>query len=220
MEKPTELETAQRRALARLTELRVGEEVYLAGGGAVAAHLRHRISLDVDLFGPASLELAEVRERLGARPGVEVIAETDATLRIRIDEIPVDIVRYPYPELEKSGMELGGVRVASIRDLAAMKLAAIARRGIRRDFWDLHEMVTSGRLTLPGALDDYVVKFSVSQSDLYHVLRALTYFDDAEREPVFPRGLSGEHWAEIKHFFRRAAAEELGRRIALHEEPE
>jgi hypothetical protein len=44
------LTTAQARALARLSEAHVLDDVYLAGGVAVAIHLRHRQSVDLDLF--------------------------------------------------------------------------------------------------------------------------------------------------------------------------
>jgi len=67
-----------------------------------------------------------------------------------------------------------------------MKLAAIARRGIRRDFWDLHALVESG-IALRDAAAGYLRRFGVAETDLYPVLKALTYFDDADREPVSSR---------------------------------
>ena len=61
-----------------------------------------------------------------------------------------------------------------------MKLAAIARRGLRRDYWDLHTILTSSRsTTLARVLEDYKRKFGVAESDVYHVLRSLRWFDDA-----------------------------------------
>jgi hypothetical protein len=41
----------------------------------------------------------------------------------------------------------------------------------------------------------------VREADLYHVLRALTYFAEAEKDPVFPAGLDASGWAAIKAFF-------------------
>lgn len=90
-----------------------------------------------------------------------------------------------------------------------MELSAIARRGIRRDFWDLHAIVHSGALTLEQSLDAYVRRYGVRQSDLYHVLRALTYFDDAEADPLLPDGLSEAQWAEIKSWFTAQAPNAL-----------
>src|SRR5712691_5944626 len=96
------------------------------------------------------------------------------------------------------------VPLASLLDLSAMKLAAISRRGIRRDFWDLYAIVNSG-MALRDAGRAYVSRFGVAEADLYHVLRALTYFEDADREEVLPAGLSGDAWNAIKAFFREQA---------------
>ncbi len=93
-----------------------------------------------------------------------------------------------------------------------MKLAAIAKRGIRRDFWDLHAMLTTGRLTVARAFADYQRKFGVAESDVYHVLRALSCFEDAERDELLPRGLTKGHWRVVRAYFEAAARKEIARR--------
>lgn len=90
-----------------------------------------------------------------------------------------------------------------------MKLSAVGQRGIYRDFWDLHELLQGGRLTLSRAIEDYSTRFGAARSDVYHVLRALSYFDDAERVPTFPAGLTRRHWLEIREWFERHAASVL-----------
>lgn len=94
-----------------------------------------------------------------------------------------------------------GFAVAGRMDLAVMKLAAIAHRGLRRDFWDLHELVTRGGVSLDSALDAYLRRFGKAEPDLYHVLRSLTFFDDAEQEPLMPAGLTPAHWMAIQQYF-------------------
>lgn len=47
-----------------------------------------------------------------------------------------------------------------------MKLAAIARRGVRRDHWDLYEILTRTRLTLHAVCSDYMHRFGVAEADL------------------------------------------------------
>ena len=159
----TRLSADQRRALARLSGL--AGDVYLAGDTAVAIHVDHRGSVD-------------------------------------LEGVPVDIVRYPYPPIEGPqpvGLE---VEVAGLRDLAAMKLLAISRRGLRRDFWDLARILDTG-LPLDDALLAYQLRFGRGAGDLYPVLRALTWFDDAERDPILPAGLTPAGWAEIRASFER-----------------
>lgn len=203
MEESSVLSSDQLRALAELTAIPELEHFYLAGGSGIAAHLGHRVSLDLDLFSESSDATFEpIRERLLSHlTDAEVVAETDVTLTLRSGVVAVDVVRYPYPLLEPTTSGPGGIRLAGLRDLAAMKLSAIARRGIRRDFWDLHEIVTRTAIDLENAAEAYVKRFGVRQADLYHVLRSLTYFEDAEAESVMPRGLTLEHWRVIKSYF-------------------
>ena len=207
MGRPSGLAPEQLRALARL-KAGVGErDYYLAGGTAVAFHLGHRVSADLDLFsvapdGELDAFLAIARS---ADHAVEVVAATDVALQLRVDGVPVDVVRYPYPLLEPAKRGPVDFPVAGLLDLAVMKLAAIARRGIRRDFWDLHE-IAQGGLALADAGQAYLRRFGLAEPNLYHVWRSLTYFDDADRDPVFPAGLSPEAWEGIKRWFRKMAA--------------
>jgi len=86
----------------------------------------------------------------------------------------------------------------------AMKLSAIATRGIRRDFWDAFVMAKSGH-SLAEMAADFRAKFGKEASDLYHAVRALTYFDDAEADPIFPRGTTPALWKEVRTYFAREA---------------
>ena len=81
-----------------------------------------------------------------------------------------------------------------------MKLAAIANRGIRRDFWDLFAIARSG-LSLAEMTRAYQRKFGRQESDLYHVLRSLAYFADAEADPLYPAMMTPGEWADIKAYF-------------------
>lgn len=66
----------------------------------------------------ARVELLEVSNR------VEVVAQSDATLHLRFEGADMDVVVYPYPTLVTPRRHETGVRVASLRDLCAMKLAS------------------------------------------------------------------------------------------------
>lgn len=206
MGKRTGLAKGQLRALARLSRVQELSGFYLAGGTAIAHHLGHRRSRDLDVFsGSKSADLAGIRLALTRGPTkVVVVGESDATLQLRFGGELLDIVRYPFPLLEAPRAGPGDFPVAGLRDLVAMKLAATARRGVRRDFWDVYAIASQG-LSLREAGLAYVARFGVRQSDLYHVARALTYFADADREAAFPSGLTRAGWAEIKAFFLREA---------------
>jgi hypothetical protein len=93
------------------------------------------------------------------------------------------------------------MKVASIDDLIAMKLSAIAGRGARRDFWDLWALLAASKQTLAGGLAHFQRKFE--KQDIGHVIRSLAYFGDAEAEPM-PAGLTPVQWAQIRPSFETA----------------
>jgi hypothetical protein len=78
------------------------EQFYLAGGTAIALHLNHRISADLDLFSlRPNVDLEAIAGSIRAAvPDVEVISIGDVSVRLRVGEVPVDIVRYPHPPLD------------------------------------------------------------------------------------------------------------------------
>jgi hypothetical protein len=188
----------------RLRDLR---RFYLAGGSGIAWHYRHRRSNDLDLFSESAADLGRIERRVRKLAGSEIVSLSEATIKLELDDTVVDIVSYPYPPLEPPGPGPAGARVASPIDLGVMKLAAVARRGIRRDFWDLEVLIENG-LALPTLAKAYVQRFRVSESDLYAVLRSLTYFEDAEKDAAYPEGLTPRSWAALKRFFVKLAASE------------
>lgn len=197
--------------LARLKLLEHADDLYLVGGTAAAYHLGHRMSRDLDLFSLRSIDLEEVRrDLLSHLPDTEVIAAGEVTLQVRVGEIPVDFVAYPYAPLEAPSGGPGGFAVASLIDLATMKLAAIAKRGIKRDFWDLYEIMRRSEMTLRAALDAYTSRFGTHESGTYYVIRSLTYFEDAENNSTAPAGMTQELWNDIKRFFTDRAPSVIG----------
>ena len=201
------ISAAQRRTLARLSELAALRAFYLAGGTAIAAHLGHRRSLDLDIFSRfPKADLDRARDAILETAGdAAVISSTGAAVRLLVDGAPVDLVCYPYAPLVSPTAGPGDFPLASLLDLATMKLSAIARRGLRRDFWDLHAIVIDGGIPLESAARAYVKRFGVKESDLYAVLRSLTYYVDAEADVLWPAGLSPRRWAKIRAYFEKNA---------------
>ncbi len=195
------LDAAQAAVLARMGSVMAREGFYLAGGTAVALHLGHRRSVDLDWFTPSAL--ADPLQQTG-RMRKEGIALTDVetqrgTLHARVDGVRVSLIEYLYPLL-KEAEPLGatGSRVAALDDLGAMKLAAVAQRGTRRDFVDVHFLATRFR-PLGDLLGLYRSKYGVT--DVTHVLYGLSYFDDAESEQM-PDMLAPADWTAIKTAIR------------------
>ena len=113
-----------------------------------------------------------------------------------VNGIKVDMVNYPYPWLDLP-IEEDGVRLASLRDIAAMKVSAIVNRGTKKDFIDLYTLLQFFKLD--DILDIYSRKYS--DGSLFIVLKSLTYFDDAETDPM-PNVLNDTTWETVKDSIR------------------
>ncbi len=170
---------------------------YLAGGTALAIHYGHRISVDLDWFTPEPFEdgllLAQALRNSGL--DLEIDQVSPGTLHGSLQNVRVTFLQYQYPML-KSGQHWKEMDcdLASLEDLACMKLSAIAQRGARKDFCDLYAL---GKISfsLQEMLRFYQKKFAIR--DIGSVLYGLVYFDDAENERM-PRMLWSVSWREIK----------------------
>lgn len=198
------LTPAQVVVLRALGPLAKSSGFYLAGGTAVALRFGHRRSVDFDWFAPSferpDALVAEIKTHGLLLEGAQVDA---GTIIGRIDGVKISFFEYRYPLLDPlESWPDYGIDVASLRDLGAMKLLAIAQRGSRKDFVDVHELLRRGT-----ALDDMLQAFRAKfQADQISVLRGLTYFDDAEAEPM-PEMLSATDWSAVRGDVTRAVRE-------------
>ena len=188
-------ETVEPRTLDLLKQLQCLPDLSntrLVGGTALALHLGHRKSVDLDLFG--GFDPIMSYRKLLADAGHSVEGSENGTVQtLRVDNVKVDIVNYPYPWLDDAFDE-GGVRLAGLKDIAAMKLSAVANRGRKKDFIDVARLLDV--FSLDQMLSFYKAKFSVSE--LSFPLRGLMYFDDAEDDPM-PEMLDGNlTWENVK----------------------
>lgn len=149
-------------------------EFALAGGTSLSLQIGHRISYDLDFFGQKEIDSIEILNTISAIAKPKIIHQTKNILILNINEIKVDFVNYRYPLLKKL-INKDGLRLVSIEDIAAMKLAAVAGRGKKRDFFDIYEILK--HYTLNQILGFYNSKYEDGSEFL--VLKSLTYFDDA-----------------------------------------
>jgi hypothetical protein len=170
---------------------------YLGGGTALAVYFGHRMSADFDWFistqmGDALLLAQELRNA-----ELEFVTEQTApgTLHGTIDQIRVTFLEFKYPLLKDPILwDEMNCPLASLEDLACMKLSAIAQRGARKDFCDIYALGTK-HFPLKDMLKLYSKKFSIQ--DRTAILYGLAYFDDAENERM-PKMLWDVKWVEIK----------------------
>ena len=172
----------------------------LVGGTALALQLGHRQSVDLDLFGSEPVESADIRDALWDEHRLNVIKESRNINIYLIDGVKVDFVNYRYEWIDDA-VEENGIILAGIKDIAAMKIAAIVGRGTKKDFIDLYFLLR--RFSLKGILDLYLQKYP--DGSLFIAMKSLSYFDDAEPDPM-PMMFEPVNWADVKDTIRNYLA--------------
>ena len=187
----------QHTVLKRLGPLARQSGFYLAGGTAIALQLGHRRSLDLDWFTGSRLEEPlRLADHLTEKNLPFRLKRLDAgTLQGDMSRMRVSFFEYRYPLLKPLGqLHAFDSQSASLADLAAMKLSAIAQRGAKKDFVDVYA-IGCKVANLDQMLKWYQQKFGVR--DVTHLLVSLAYFDDADREPT-PSLIWRVDWRTIK----------------------
>jgi len=143
---PDAISDQQKTVLRALGSIAAEHGFYLAGGTAVALQLGHRRSVDLDWFrqtrGPLSDPMQWAQQLRDS--GIELTTESidEATLHASVHGVRVSFLEYRYPLLQSRVFwEEYDTDLASLDDLACMKLSAIAQRGGKKDFLDLSRLV-------------------------------------------------------------------------------
>jgi predicted nucleotidyltransferase component of viral defense system len=159
------------------------DEYYLAGGTALALQLGHRDSIDFDFFKKGDIDTLSLFKRLNevfSNYKVYKINEDKNTLDVLInDEINLSFFSYNYPLIEekKKGKYLD---LASISDIACMKLSTILSRATNKDYIDLYYIFKD--YNFQHILDVFKKKYQ--DTDINLVLKSLVYFEDIKMEPI------------------------------------
>jgi len=189
-----------KKRLALLPKLKLLKDMgfYLAGGTALALQIKHRTSVDFDFYTLQDFDSEKILYNFQKKcRKVTLIQQAENTLITKIEKIDISLFTYPYKLLRKP-VETKYSNLASIEDIAAMKLVAIVQRGIRRDFTDLYFLIK----LLGLAKIIQLTEKKYPPFNKYLGLQALTYFVDAEN--VSPKRkmtlLQPAIWDEIKKF--------------------
>jgi hypothetical protein len=184
-------------------------DFYLAGGTAAALQIGHRRSVDFDFFAPA-FNLDQIAQKLQATFQLEVTSSTAGSLHGMIGQTKISLLQYEPPLLNPT-TEYRSVQIATLVDIALMKLVAVANRGSNKDFVDLYFICKNGIALNWLIFDLFSHKFGNTAYSHYHLVRSLGYFDDAEKEPPLDM-LLDLSWEEVKSFFSDEAIK-LARQI-------
>ena len=188
-------------ALERLSRPELGGWT-LAGGTGLALQLGHRASEAFAFFTVESFTPDELHRALQRAGPTELLQQDVGTLTVLLGGVELSFSSVPDPFLFE-GEPYRFFELAEVRDIALMKLAAISGRSSRKNFVDLYTILRSG-LELEQCFGWLPERYGEGRVNCYQVLKSLTWFEDAEREPM-PRMLEPFDWDECKAFLVREA---------------
>ena len=185
--------------LALLGKSKILGNAYLAGGTALALQIGHRISYDLDFFTDKEFKAQIFLKEMSQFKLYQHERVAWGTILGKLGNVKFSLFYYPYPLLKKT-ISFKNINLASITDIAAMKIAAISERGTKRDFIDLYFILQ--KITLAEIFNFYDRKYQKLSSNLVHIKKSLVYFENAENDPM-PKMITPVSWEKVKQFFRR-----------------
>lgn len=173
---------------------------YLAGGSALALQLGHRRSEDFDFFSGQEFLTSEIKAELNKIGSYIKDNETPKTMVGKFNDVKFSYFYYPYKLIDDT-VEYFGIKLASPKEIAAMKLVAITDRGTKKDYIDLY-FLAHRKFRLEKMLEFYDQKYQILESNRLTLLKALQFFEDADRSEM-PEMIEKVDWEEVKKFFQK-----------------
>ncbi|MDR2882902.1 MAG: nucleotidyl transferase AbiEii/AbiGii toxin family protein [Alistipes sp.] len=176
----------------------------LVGGTNLSLRFGHRLSDDIDMFTDAeyrSLDYRVFEDYLKKRFPYYYCIDDSSIVGFgrgyyvgnsKDDFVKVDLM-YADPFLSEPEM-IDGIRMASVEDIAAMKLNVISRGGRKKDFWDLHHLLSL--YSIPQLLSFHAERHPW-EHDEKELMFKIVDFTAADDMPD-PRCLMNKKWDDIK----------------------
>ncbi|MBI4099780.1 nucleotidyl transferase AbiEii/AbiGii toxin family protein [Candidatus Microgenomates bacterium] len=198
------LSSATQKLLSKLRPMNLPPGSYLAGGTAIALQLGHRQSNDLDFFAPTKFSEISWEEKLTEELGLVVTQQDWQTLAGTIGDVKFSLFYFPHDLIEKP-IPFQSLNLASLPDLAAIKLNTIISRGAKRDLIDIYFLAQ--KYSLPKLFTFYDKKFHNFAEREIMIKKALVYFDEANRDED-PKMISKVSWDTIKKGLVKLVAED------------
>ncbi len=174
-------------------------DFYLAGGTGLAIQLTHRLSIDLDFFTQKDINTQALKDKLQKLGTLTITKEDNNTLNGVFNGTEIMFLRYPYKLLFPL-QQKENIAIADVRDIGCMKISAVSGRGTKKDFIDLF-FIFKEVIIFEELINLFKKKYEKIDYNIVHILKSLTYFNDAEKDPM-PKMLKPANWKEIKSFFQ------------------
>lgn len=137
--------------LQKISKEPLFKDFILVGGTCLSLQLGHRRSIDIDLFTDmdyGNIDTINIKgflqRNFSYTENLESLDQPALGYSLYIGNSPKDKIKVDFFYTEKfifPIQEIDNIRMADIREIAAMKIGAITQEEPRqKDFWDIHEL--------------------------------------------------------------------------------
>ena len=174
---------------------------YMVGGTALSLQLGLRESYDFDFCVPKQFNNELLIEELKSLGKIKITQNQKGTCDVILNGVQVSFFYYPNTVINDFVVtrEIPKLKIASILDIAIMKVVAIGGRGAKKDFFDLYNIINKYEITVEEIVNGLIKKCE-KQTNYVNIIMSLSYFEDAEQEEL-PKVFVEYNWEDIKKFF-------------------
>lgn len=156
------------------------EKYVFVGGSALAIHLCHRKSEDLDFFTyEDSFKKKEILEYIKRYKHKEILNQTDEQIDLLINGVKVTFFNAKWEFLQPAKKE--NFNLASVGSISAMKVSVLFLRAKYRDYYDLY-FIAKEKLSLKEIFRSSIGVVDGITFKLFAV--ALVYIDDIEDDSI------------------------------------
>jgi predicted nucleotidyltransferase component of viral defense system len=171
---------------------RLPQRLHLGGGTAIAVHLGHRESRDLDFFFHRAVDLGEIKSLVSGLGTFAVTHEAKGTLKGLFGATKIEVFDATRLNQLTEPVLVAGLSVAGLYDLMAMKIKVMAERGEMRDYFDVKAIDERGSISVEEGIELYMRRYSIEPSSdaLSHLFRAMGDLSDVEADDLLPIDLT------------------------------
>ncbi len=182
------------------------KDFYLAGGTGLALQLGHRDSIDFDFFSANEINTEKLFlniKNVFKDYSIKIVQNTKNTLTVLIDQnIKLSFFTYNYDLIEEL-IDEPYIKIASIKDIACMKLSAIVSRASIKDYIDLYYILKE--ISFKTIIE--CLKKKTPELEINLVLKSLIYFKDIKQEKIKFKNNKNIEFNKIQDYFKKLIKE-------------
>jgi len=191
----------------------------LMGGTALAVHLKHRRSRDLDIFVHEPFDAGALLPDLQAVAEVVLVGLAEGTLNCVANGVKVQFLEAQGQHSIEAPTVLAGLPVGSVRDIAATKYKVIGDRGELREYYDLMCLTEHTDIDPQLGLRMYCERYGVGleHPSVAHIVIALGSFDDVADDPWLSESDPKATLDTVSSYWRELQPELAGWLAGLHD---